>query len=79
MNLQSQYEVKGATRQWVASFMQQHNIPASVMTDAVNAVLVELKDAVIQEMIEESYRIQAMAQQVTQNREEEINDGESDL
>lgn len=79
MNLQSQYEVKGATRQWVASFMQQHNIPASVMTDAINAVLIELKDAVIQEMFEESYRIQTMVQQAAQNREEEINDGESDL
>lgn len=79
MNLQTQYEVKGATQNWVASFMQQHNIPASVMIDALNSVLVNLKDAVIQDMFEESYRAQAMAQQATQNKEEEVNNGESDL
>lgn len=79
MNLQTQYEVKGATQNWVASFMQQHNIPASVMIDALNGVLVNLKDAVIQDMFEESYRAQAIAQQAAQNREKEIENGESDL
>lgn len=79
MNLQTQYEVKGATQNWVASFMQQHDIPASVMIDALNSVLVNLKDAVIQDMFEESYRAQAMAQQAAQNREKEIENGESDL
>lgn len=79
MNLQTQYEVKGATQNWVASFMQQHNIPASVMIDALNSVLVNLKDAVIQDMFEESYRAQAMVQQAAQNREKEIENGESDL
>ena len=78
MNLQSQYEVKGATQKWVASLMQQHNIPASIMVDALNSVLLNLKDAVIQEMFEESYRAVAMAQ-VAQNREEEIDNEESDL
>lgn len=79
MNLQTQYEVKGATQNWVASFMQQHNIPASVMIDALNSVLVNLKDAVIQEIFEESYRAQAIAQQAAQNREKEIENGESNL
>lgn len=79
MNLQTQYEVKGATQKWVASFMQQHNISASLMVDALNGILVELKDMVIQEMFEESYRIQRLAQQAAQNREEEIDNGEDDL
>ena len=79
MNLQTQYEVKGATQNWVASFMQQHNIPAAIMIDALNSVLVNLKDAVIQDMFEESYRAQAIAQQAAQNREKEIENGESDL
>lgn len=79
MNLQTQYEVKGATQNWVASFMQQHDIPAAIMIDALNGVLVNLKDAVIQDMFEESYRAQAMAQQAAQNREKEIENGESDL
>lgn len=78
MNLQSQYEVKGATQKWVVSLMQQHNIPASIMVDALNSVLLNLKDAVIQEMFEESYRAVAMAQ-TAQNREEEVDNGESDL
>lgn len=79
MNLQAQYEIKGATQNWVASFMQQHNIPAAIMIDALNSVLVNLKDAVIQDMFEESYRAQAIAQQAVQNREKEIENGESDL
>ena len=78
MNLQTQYEVKGATQQWVASLMQQHNIPASIMVDALNSVLLNLKDAVIQEMFEESYRAVAMAQ-AAQNREEEVDNGESNI
>lgn len=78
MNLQTQYEVKGATQQWVASFMQQHHISASIMIDALNGVLVNLKDAVIQEMFEESYRVAAMAQ-AAQNKEEENTDGESNI
>lgn len=80
INIQTQYEVKGATQQWVASFMQQHNIPASTMVDALNSVLLNLKDAVIQEMFEESYRAQMIAQQqAAQNEEKEIDNGESDL
>ena len=79
MNLQTQYEIKGATQNWVASFMQQYNVPAAIMIDALNGVLVNLKDAVIQDMFEESYRAQAIAQQAAQNREKEIENGESDL
>lgn len=78
MNLQTQYEVKGATQQWVASLMQQHNIPASIMVDALNSVLLNLKDAVIQEMFEESYRAATIAQ-AAQNKEEEKTDGESNI
>lgn len=78
MNLQTQYEVKGATQNWVASFMQQYNIPASIMVDALNGVLVNLKDAVIQEMFKESYRVAAMAQ-AAQNKEEEMTNGESNI
>ena len=48
------------------------------MVDALNSVLLNLKDAVIQEMFEESYRAVAMAQ-AAQNREEEVDNGESDL
>ena len=77
MNLQTQYEVKGATQKWVASFMQQHNVPASLMIDALNEALVDLKSKVIQEMFEEAYYAQAMAQQqAMQNREKEMSDGE---
>lgn len=77
MDLQTQYEIKGATRQWVASFMQQHNVPAFFMVDALNEVLVDLKGKVIQEMFEEAYYAQVMAQQqAAQNREKEMTDGD---
>ena len=79
MNLQAQYEVKGATQKWVASFMQQYNVPASLMVDALNEVLVDLKGKIIQEMFEEAYHAQAMAQRAMQEREKEMSNGESNI
>ena len=69
MNLQTQLEVQGATQQWVASFMSQYNIPASVMEQALTKVICSLKDQIVIELLSA-----AQAQQ-----EQEIgNDGNSE-
>lgn len=74
MNLQNKYELKGSIQQWVDSFMLQYQITASDMLDGLNSVLLNLKDRAVQEMFEELYRLQALAQQ----KEEEPH-GEPDL
>ena len=40
-------QVEGATQQWVDSFMQNNNIPASIMEGALTKVLLSLKDKII--------------------------------
>ena len=73
-DLRLRLEIQGATQQWVASFMKQHNISAAAMTDALNAVLVNLHSRVIEEyLVSEA---QAMQQQTEL---EEIQNDEANL
>lgn len=80
MNYESRYELQGATQKWVDSFMLQYNVSATDMIDSLNNVLVKLKDKAVEEMLEQAYQQRAMAaQQVAQNKEEEMTDGESNI
>ena len=79
MNYESRYELQGATQKWVDSFMLQYNVSATDMIDSLNNVLVKLKDKAVEEMLEQAYQQRVMAaQQAAQNREEEVDNGESD-
>lgn len=51
MNNQLRLEVQGAVQQWVASFVQQYNVPAAIMEDALNKALLMIKDQVMIEYI----------------------------
>ena len=73
MNLQTRLEVQGATQQWVASFMQQYSISASMMEDALNKILCNLKDQVMIEFLSAA----AAEQQPPQPLTEEEQHGES--
>lgn len=68
MNLQTRLEIQGITQQWVDSFMQQYNISPSIMEDALNKVLCNLKDKVILEFLAAA---QAQAQQAQQVQKED--------
>lgn len=66
MNLQTRIEVQGATQQWVDSFMQQYNISAAMMEDALNKVLSNLKDKVVIELLVAANQARAAAMQEQQ-------------
>lgn len=80
--LQLRLEVKAALQQWVANIMQQNQIPAYMMEDALVSVQLSLKDLVMQDTLMEIRMEQAsmeqnpMEQAFMQPREEvEQNDG----
>ena len=82
MNYESRYELQGATQKWVDSFMQQYNVSAAEMVDALNNVLVKLKDKAVEEMFAQVYEQRAMMMQqqmAAQNKEEGMTDGETDI
>lgn len=48
---ETRYRVQSTVENWLNTFMNQNNLPASMMVDAVNSVLVQLKDKATQEFI----------------------------
>lgn len=48
---ETRYRVQLAVENWLDTFMNQNGLPASMMVDAVNSVLVQLKDKATQEFI----------------------------
>ena len=51
MELQTRLEVQGAVQQWAASFMAQYGIPAAMMEDALNKVIITLKEQVMIDLL----------------------------
>lgn len=50
-DLQTRLEVQGAVQQWAASFMAQYGIPAAMMEDALNKVLITLKEQIVIDLL----------------------------
>lgn len=79
MNIQQHLEVQASAQQWADDFMQNYNISATEMTDALTKVLLNLKDKVIVEYLTELTRQQmnaAVQQEDIQSQapqEEEVN------
>lgn len=48
---ETRYRVQLTVENWVNTFMSQNGLPASMMVDALNSVLVSLKDKATQEFI----------------------------
>jgi hypothetical protein len=65
-DLQIRLEVQGAIQQWVASFMEEYQIPAYMMEDALNKVLLNLKDQVVTDLLTAAAQVQ-LAQQQTES------------
>ncbi len=49
--LELRIRVQGMAKQWVNNFMLSNGVSATIMEDALNKVISELKDAVMQEFI----------------------------
>lgn len=48
---ETRYRVQTTVEGWLNTFMNQNGLPASMMVDALNSVLVQLKDKATQEFI----------------------------
>lgn len=48
---QFRIEIQTSVENWLNGFMQQNNIPAAMMEDAINKALVGIKEKVLQEFI----------------------------
>ena len=53
-SLQTRLEVQAAVQQWAANFMIQYNIPAAMMEDALNKVLLTLKEQILIDFLSEA-------------------------
>ena len=76
MNLQLRLELQGFLQQWIDSTMQQYNISAAEMEDAMSRVLLKLKDQVLQDYLIEqqrAYREALEASSAQENKEEDAN------
>lgn len=76
MNLQLRLELQRSLQQWIDSTMQQYNISAAEMEDAMSRVLLKLKDHVIQDYLIEqqrAYQEALEASSVQENKEEDAN------
>lgn len=75
MNLQLRLELQGSLQQWIDSTMQQYNISAAEMEDAMSRVLLKLKDQVIRDYLIEqqrTYQEALEASSAQENKEEDV-------
>lgn len=78
-NLQTRLELQGSLQQWVDSTMQQFEISAAEMEDAMSRVLLKLKDQVLQDyLIEQQRAYQEAIASSAQEIKEEDDGGEYD-
>lgn len=72
MNLQLRAEVQASALQWANNLMVNYNVPAAMIEDAVNALLVKLKEQILVDTIAE--RMQQ--EEASLNEGEDNGDGE---
>lgn len=74
MNLQLRLELQGSLQQWIDSMMQQYNISAAEMEDAISRVLLKLKDQVLQDYLIEQQRAYQEALEASSTQEDKEED-----
>lgn len=82
MNLQFRLELQGSLQHWVDSTIQQYNVSAAEMEDAMSRVLLRLKDQVLQDyLVEQQLAYQEALEEASsaQTEKEEDIDGISGL
>lgn len=72
MNLQQRAELQATIQQWIENFMQNNQILASDMEDALNKAMIKLKDQVILEMLIEQAQLMQQHQQQAAEPQPEI-------
>lgn len=72
---QFRFDVQNAVKAYVQQFMQQNQVPAAMMQDALNAALLEVQPLVFSQLLaaaqQEASSAQATAESVAQTKEED--------
>lgn len=72
---QFRFDVQNAVKVYVQQFMQQNQVPAAMMQDALNAALLEVQPLVFSQLLaaaqQEASSAQATAENATQTKEED--------
>lgn len=74
MNLQLRLELQGSLQQWIDSMMQQYDISAAEMEDAISRALLKLKDQVLQDYLIEQQRAYQEALEASSTQEDKEED-----
>lgn len=78
MNLQTRLELQGSLQNWIDSTMNQFNISAAQMEDAMSKVMLNLKDRVLQDYLleqQQAYQEAMASSSIQENEQEEDVDG----
>lgn len=68
---ETRYRVQTTVEGWINTFMNQNGLPASMMVDALNSALVQLKDKATQEFIASVSAPSEPAEKVQEDKEKE--------
>lgn len=56
MNQQTRIEIQGTVMRMIDSFMINNGVSAAIMEDALNKVMVQLKDRILDDLMTEAYQ-----------------------
>lgn len=76
MNLQIRLELQGSLQNWIDSTMNQFNISAAQMEDAMSKVMLNLKDRVLQDYLleqQQAYQEAIASSSLSEEQEEDVN------
>lgn len=76
MNLQTRLELQGSLQNWIDSTMNQFNISAAQMEDAMSKVMLNLKDRVLQDYLleqQQAYQEAIASSSLSEEQEEDVN------
>ena len=52
-NLQLRLEVRNSAQNWIATMLQEYGVPPTMIEDALQSALLNLKDIIAQELVKE--------------------------
>jgi hypothetical protein len=78
MNYQLRLELQVSLGQWIKDVMANYNIPATMMEDALNKALLDIKDKVHQELLMQQLEAAKQQKSVEFEPEEEKEEGSNE-
>lgn len=78
MNYQLRLELQVSLGQWIKDVMANYNIPATMMEDALNKALLDIKDKVHQELLMQQLEAAKQQESIKFEPEEEKEEGNNE-